>query len=206
MERLPLKVEDMEILERKNNSIRVKDGENGYWTLRDILPDDDARLDVLIVGKVPAPKSVAAGHYFQGNQGRFFWCKLVEYGILDMYGHSYEDDALLDNNIGITDVVKEPKEFGDEPTAREYSEGYSRINDLVGRYKPKVLIFVYKKVFDKLLPATVKSVYGFNPEYSGQFGGAKVFVFPMMGTPCTAERQRLVMEELQQEIQNIRNL
>lgn len=196
----------MEILERKNNSILVKDGEKEYWTLRDILPDDDARLDVLIVGKVPAHKSVAAGHYFQGNQGRFFWRKLREYGILDMHGHLYEDDALLDNNIGITDVVKEPNEFGDEPTAKEYAEGYSHIKMLVDKYKPKVLIFVYKRVLDKLVFATGKSKYGFNPEYNSHFGGAQIFVFPMMGTPCTAEHQILAMEELKKEIQNIRHI
>lgn len=192
----------MEIIERRDNAVKVKDGNKEYWTLDDILPNGGKSLDVLIIGKVPAPTSVKAGHYYQGSQGQFFWKKLKEYGLLNIGAHIYEDNALLGNNWGITDVVKEPNEFSDEPTAEEYRKGLQRIKSLLGKHKPRIVVFVYKKVLDCLIGR--KSVYGFNLGLDCEFGTSKVFVFPMKGTPCKKELQLKVMDELKKEIELIR--
>lgn len=193
----------MEIIERKDNAVKVKNGNKEYWTLDDILPNGDKTLEVLIIGKVPTPTSVKAGHYYQGSQGQFFWKKLKEYGLLNIGANIYEDNALLENNWGITDVVKEPNDFSDEPTAEEYRKGLQRIKSLLGKYKPRIIVFVYKKVLDYLIGR--KSVYGFNYDFDCEFGTSKVFVFPMKGTPCKKELQLKVMDELKKEIEAIRN-
>lgn len=193
----------MEIIEKRDNAVKVKDGDKEYWTLADILPNSDKPLEVLIIGKVPAPISVKAGHYYQGNQGQFFWKKLREYGLLNIGKHIYEDNALLENDWGITDVAKEPNEFSDEPTAEEYCEGLQRIKSLIDNHKPRIILFVYKKVLDRLVGR--KSVYGFNPGLDVEFGASKVFVFPMKGTPCKKELQLKAMDELKKEVELIRN-
>ncbi|MBD8388848.1 uracil-DNA glycosylase family protein [Dysgonomonas sp. BGC7] len=169
-----------------------------YETLEDILPKS-GNLDILFIAKTPATISVNKGHYFQGKQGRMFWNKLADYHILNVPYGEYEDNYLLKNNYGITDIVKIPRDFGNEPSKEEYREGYLRILEIIERYKPKVIIFVYKKVLDEILSIKhgfkIKSDYGFNPQYDSDFN-SKVFVFPMPGTPCTRETSELAMNEL----------
>ncbi len=47
----------------------IKIGNQLHETLLDILPEKGP-IKILIVGKAPAPASVAAGHYFQGRHGK----------------------------------------------------------------------------------------------------------------------------------------
>lgn len=84
-----------------NHSVNVRENGKEYKTLEDILPVDGGTIDLLIVGKVPAPISVASGHYFQGKHGKAMWNKLTEYGILKQTT-PYHEDSLLANKIGIT--------------------------------------------------------------------------------------------------------
>lgn len=101
----------MEIIEKRDNAVKVKDGDKEYWTLADILPNSDKPLEVLIIGKVPAPISVKAGHYYQGNQGQFFWKKLREYGLLNIGKHIYEDNALLETTGALRMLPKNLTSF-----------------------------------------------------------------------------------------------
>ena len=80
-----------------------------------------------------------------------------------------------------------------------YRRGFKRLEALIHIYQPKVLIFSYKNALDSLLEAKlnkeVKTRYGFNPEYENIFGAA-VFVFPMIGTPCTRDEAITCMNDL----------
>jgi len=181
-----------------NYKISLKVNWEKVDTLDDILPKKPG-LKILFVAKTPAPISVRVGHYFQGRQGRMFWNKLIEYEILKVPHGDFEDDHLLEHGYGITDIVKVPRSFGNEPSKEEYQEGLERILGLIQRHKPKVIVFVYKKVLDQILKLgfnlRIKSVYGFNPELKSRFG-SEVFVFPMPGTPCTVETASRAMTEL----------
>jgi uracil-DNA glycosylase len=152
-------------------------------TLADILPESGP-LRMLIIGKCPAPVSVKVGHYFQGRQGQLFWSSLKEYGILRLAGKEYPDEGLARHGYGITDVVKVPREFGAEPSDQEYRAGAGRVMDLIRTLNPSILLFVYKRVLDKigpLLPGeTVKTECGFDPALEARFG-AKVFLMPLRG-------------------------
>ena len=165
-------------------------------TLRDILPTEPG-LKVLFIAKTPAPKSVATGHYFQGNQGQMFWNRLREYGIFKPTTR-FEDDSLLGHGFGLTDIVKVPRSFSNEPSPAEYIAGMDRILDLIKLHKPRVIVFVYKRVLDEILNRRFgikkKSAYGFNPEIESHFG-SRVFVFPMPGTPCTTAQATAAMSE-----------
>lgn len=169
-------------------------------TPQDILPSEN-KLKILFVGKVPTPFSVNKGHYFQGRQGKMFWNKLKEYDILRVPLGSYEDEQFLEHEYGIIDITKIPREYRDEPSIMEYKEGAKRISDIINLYKPQVVIFIYKRVLDKLLEHAfqidAKSNYGFNNNLEEKFG-SKVFVFPMPGTPCMKRDANKYMEELKE--------
>jgi len=171
----------------------------------DILPSNSCPLKALLVGKVPTPSSVATGHYFQGIQGKMLWNKLVEAGLMEIPPGVFEDDQLLKYGLGITDVVKKPREFREEPSKQEYEEGMPHILSLVNTHKPKVLIFIYKRVLDMIMQITSqdkgmkippKSKYGFNHGDHEKLFGCKVFVFPMPGTACKREESVMAMKEL----------
>lgn len=172
-------------------------------TLKDILPDTVKQLDILFIAKTPATKSVTAGHYFQGRQGQMFWNRLKEYGVLSVRPNTFEDENLIANNYGLTDIVKVPRDYGNEPSADEYKAGLDRILTTIKTFKPKIIVFVYKKVLDNILRygfgLTTPTQYGFNQDVVKLFG-SKVFVFPMPGTPCTTNQAVIAMNELQKTL------
>lgn len=173
-------------------------GNNTYYTLKDIMPKDHL-LKILFVAKTPATISVNTGHYFQGKQGRMFWNMLAKYSILNVPQGQFEDDYLLDNGYGLTDIVKVPRDYGNEPSDEEYINGLQRILNLIEKHKPKVIVFVYKRVLDNIIrlnfKGQLKTNYGFNVQLEKQFN-SKVFVFPMPGTPCTKIESVTSMTEL----------
>lgn len=186
-------------MEKENHKIKVITEKGDFETLADILPPRGDPLKILFIAKTPAPESVSAGHYFQGRQGKMLWNKLAQYNILHVNYGEFEDDHLLENNYGLTDIVKVPRSYGNEPSDEEYRLGLSRIMDLIRSHKPEVLVFVYKKPLDQILKMGLnmkeKSFYGFNPHLELKFG-SKVFVFPMPGTPCNSGIAHQSMVEL----------
>jgi mismatch-specific thymine-DNA glycosylase len=182
----------------KNYKIKIKVDNKDHYTLADILPDNE-KLDILFIAKTPANVSVEAGHYFQGKQGTMFWNRLSEYNILKFPIENYADNYLLSNNYGITDIVKVPRDYGNEPSDEEYKQGVHRILETIKKFNPTVIVFVYKTVLDKIINLKFdiinKSNYGFNPQLEKYFS-SKVFVFPMPGTPCKSEEAKKAMLEL----------
>lgn len=174
-------------------------------TLEDILPEEPG-LKLLFIAKVPTPDSVAAGHYFQGNHGKMLWNKLKNYGVLNVPRGEKEDEHLLRHGYGMIDIVKGPRNFGKEPRLQEYMEGIPRLFNILEMHKPKLIIFVYKKVLDKILywrfRINDKSKYGFNEAYESLFG-CSVFVFPMPGTPCERNDADRHMKKLANYVFNI---
>ncbi|WP_186010711.1 uracil-DNA glycosylase family protein [Burkholderia gladioli] len=185
-----------------DNRVTMTVGGQDVQTLRDILPAHPG-LEVLFVAKTPAPVSVAAGHYFQGAQGKMFWNRLKEYGLFNPTTR-FEDDSLLDHGFGITDIVKVPRAYGNEPSPDEYAAGMDRILELIRVHHPRVVVFVYKRVLDNLLRyrfgVREKSEYGFNAGLSVNFSGAGVFAFPLPGTPCNAAQAVVAMRELAEAV------
>jgi mismatch-specific thymine-DNA glycosylase len=184
-----------------SNTTTIVIGDRKVTTLRDILPEEPG-LRVLFVAKTPAPTSVEVGHYFQGKQGKMFWNRLKEYKLLDVTSE-WEDDSLLGHGYGITDIVKVPRGYGDEPTIDEYRAGIDRILETIRVHKPRVVVFVYKGVLDRVLELAFdirkKSEYGFNPDLDKHFG-SRVFAFPMPGTPCRKEVAHRAMVELSRAV------
>lgn len=180
-----------------------------YDTLKDILPEDSHTIDILFIAKTPAMKSVEIGHYFQGQHGQLFWNKLKSYGILKVRPGTFEDENLLENNLAITDIVKIPRNYGNEPTDDEYKAGLNRILNLIKKHKPTVIVFVYKRVLDNILKfgfdLNTKTEYGLNSTLKSYLN-SNVFVFPMPGTPCTKEQGEKAMSDLVSLLKNRKNI
>jgi G:T/U-mismatch repair DNA glycosylase len=183
-----------------SHQVTIRVGGRDVVTLGDILPAEGP-MKMLMIAKTPALASVDAGHYFQGRQGRMFWNRLSDHGLLNVLPPTFEDDALLDHGYGLTDIVKVPRDYGNEPSDDEYRDGLQRILDLVEELEPQVLLFVYKRVLDQILRLSFnrreKSTYGFNDDLNERFD-SRVFVFPMPGTPCTSAQAITAMTELAQ--------
>lgn len=128
-----------------------------------------------------------------------FWSSLKKYGLLKRTS-GFEDDLLLEHGYGLTDVVKVPREFGQGPSLQEYRDGLPRILELIRVHHPRVVVFVYKGVLDKIINLQFgikqKAEYGFNRNLESVFG-ARVFAFPLPGVgPCTTMQSRLAMQDL----------
>jgi hypothetical protein len=102
---------------------------------------------------------------------------------------------------GINDPDERKQLFGNEPSEDEYKQGLNRIIDSINKFKPKVIIFIYKRVLDKIIDLNFgissKSSYGFNFHLDKYFN-SRVFVFPMPGTPCRSDEAIKVMNELKE--------
>jgi double-stranded uracil-DNA glycosylase len=172
-------------------------------TLADILPEQGT-LKALFIGKTPSPASVDVGHYFEGKMGKGLWKRLGDAGILQAPDGGYGDDELLGAGFGVTDLCKVPRPFGDEPGREEYEAGWERVAAVVGKFRPRILVFVYKGSLDKVLHFSFgwehKSCYGFNDDLARTFG-RKVFAFPLPGVSCTAREAQRHMTDLAQSLE-----
>lgn len=176
-------------------------------TLADILPEADEQLKILFIGKVPIQKSVDKGHYFQGKQGTALWNRLKEYKLISYPESEDADDYLLAHKYGITDIAKTSRNFGSEPTIKEYEEGTIRILNLIKKHRPKIVFFVYKKVLEQILfhssSNKIRVKYGFNHDCNF-FENTKVFVYPANGLKdCPLVLIKKEMSALQSFIEEI---
>lgn len=138
-------------------------------TLADLFPSHPRAI---CVGINPAPSSVAVGHYFQGRQGRRFFERLRQAGVLRPLTEAYEDDAAVAEGFGFTDVVKRATPTADELTDDEKRYGAALAAKLE-RIRSPALIFSFKAAAVEL----VGSFEG-NGWLQQQFAGARLFVMP----------------------------
>ena len=181
-----------------DHSVEMQVDGQSVVTLADIVPARGP-LRVLFIGKTPSPVSVEAGHYYQGRMGKGLWKRLDEYGLLHAGAGEFGDDLLLANGFGMTDLCKVPRPFGDEPTEREYVEGWERVSGVITLTRPRILTFVYKGALDKVLKYSFgwdhKSEYGFNDDLMRTFG-RRVFAFPLPGVACTLRESKRHLGDL----------
>jgi TDG/mug DNA glycosylase family protein len=111
-------------------------------TLEDLVAPG---LRAVCVGINPSPVSVAAGHYYQGRAGQRFFGRLREAGVIPRALEGYEDDVAFDSGIGFTDIVKRPTASAKELRAAEYEHGREVLEAKLGRFRPQLVIFTFKR-------------------------------------------------------------
>lgn len=180
-----------------------------FWQnqpIRTLAPIWKASLDVLFVGLNPSPPSIEAGHYHQGNLGRRFWKRLRSIGLLDGAETGLEDEALLERNFGITDIVPRPTARADEITDDELHLGAQFVAYQIREGKPRVVCFIYKKALEALTGGSIPGEGGLieceDEAWKALFGDSRVFLFP--GPYASAETEGQLLEDFKGLVGGVR--
>lgn len=140
-------------------------------TLEDLLPESPRAV---IVGVNPAPTSVQAGHYYQGQLGQRLWQRLTRSGLLSIAADQWEDDAAVSARFGLTDVVQRPTPSADDLLPGEREHGAALLREKLCAVGPAAVIFTFKDA----ATAMVGPVRGFGWIDGPTLEGSKVFVMP----------------------------
>jgi TDG/mug DNA glycosylase family protein len=106
--------------------------------LRDVIGPG---LRVLFVGINPGLYSAATGHHF-ARPGNRFWPALHGAGFSRRLLHPAEQEDLLEDGYGITNLVNRGTATADELDPREFVAGRKRLAAKVRRYRPKTVAFL----------------------------------------------------------------
>lgn len=117
-------------------------------TLSEIPDHITEHLDVLFVGFNPSIRSSETGHHYANPTNRF-WTILHKAGITDRKYHPSEDSKLLELGYGFTNIVPRPTRNAQEITTDEYRKGKELLKCKISLYKPKIICFVGKGVYQQ---------------------------------------------------------
>jgi double-stranded uracil-DNA glycosylase len=113
------------------------------------IPDHIKKnLKVLFVGFNPSIRSAETGHHFANPNNRF-WAILYQSGLTPRKYATEEDERLLDLGYGLTNIVARPTKTAEEITKDEYKQGKVELLGKIKEYKPKVICFVGKGVYQE---------------------------------------------------------
>lgn len=165
-------------------------------SLEDII---EKRLDILFVGINPSFVSVEEGHYHRGILGKRFWSTIIRAKILKPAAGYYPDEFMLDQKLGITDIVKRPGRRMESLIPEDFREGRKRLFDKIIEYKPKIVCAIYKAVFEHLFSKRFTNVHGLLDNY--KIGLSKMFIlapffYPREERQQTAEELHRLQTEL----------
>ncbi|KAL0089312.1 uracil-DNA glycosylase-like protein [Phycomyces blakesleeanus] len=145
------------------------------------LEDNIAKdLRVLFVGINPGIMSSTRGHHFAGPTNHFWPC-LSESGLVDKV-LSYKDDQTLPEiyQLGITSLTARPTRSASDLTKAEQKAGIPVLNQKIRKYRPKVVCFVGKGIYEIYMGEKCKSL-GLQPntiKWDNGKGASKIFVMP----------------------------
>jgi double-stranded uracil-DNA glycosylase len=109
-------------------------------------------LNVLFCGINPSLYSAATGHHF-ARPGNRFWPALYGAGFTRRLLKPWEEELLLDDGIGITNLVPRATATAAELTNDELRSGRNRLARKVRRYRPRCVAVVgmgaYRVAFDR---------------------------------------------------------
>lgn len=152
--------------------------------LRDHLKEN---LKVLFVGFNPSIRSSELGHHYASPNNRF-WKILYESGLTPRKYEAMEDAKLLDLGFGSTNIVERPTKAADEITKEEFTEGREILKRKVDQFKPKVVCFVGKGVYQQY---SGLKVIQWGRQNNGVIPGVIDFV-----APSSSGLVRMKMEEI----------
>jgi mismatch-specific thymine-DNA glycosylase len=137
------------------------------------LPDHLRKgMKLVIVGCNPGQRSARVGHYYAGR-GNEFWPLLYESGVIPEPLTYNDDRRIVEFGIGLTDLVKRSSEGIDDLTREEFSEGRVLLAQKLEEYRPRVVAFNGKMVYQRF--AGRPCMLGLQRE---KLYGADVFVLP----------------------------
>jgi TDG/mug DNA glycosylase family protein len=130
-------------------------------------------LRVLFVGINPGLYTAAIGHHF-GRPGNRFWPALFASGFTDRLLSPYDEQELLANGLGITNLVNRATAAADELSTEELSTGGRELQIKVQHFRPRSIavlgIGAYRSAFNR-----PQATLGPQPE---TLSGAILWVLP----------------------------
>ncbi|MDZ7543698.1 mismatch-specific DNA-glycosylase, partial [Clostridium perfringens] len=112
------------------------------------IPDHIAlNMKFMFVGYNPSIRSGETGHHYANTRNRF-WTILEQSGITERRYSADEDQDLLDQGIGFTNIVPRPTRTAAEITAEEYAEGSRELKRKIELFRPERVCFVGKGVYE----------------------------------------------------------
>ena len=130
-------------------------------------------LEVLFVGINPGLWSAATRHHF-ARPGNRFWPALHAAGFTERLLKPWEEQLLLDEKIGITNLVSRATVAAAELSPEELRKGRQRLSRKVRRFQPACVAMVgigaYRIGFDR-----PRAVIGLQAE---RFEGSALWVLP----------------------------
>ncbi|MDF0725587.1 G/U mismatch-specific DNA glycosylase [Cytobacillus sp. S13-E01] len=106
-------------------------------------------LKVIFVGFNPSIRSAETGHHFANPNNRF-WTILYKAGLTPRKLDTTEDYKLIELGYGLTNIVPRPTKAADEITKEEYIIGREELKRKIAHYKPKIICYVGKGVYQEL--------------------------------------------------------
>lgn len=107
-------------------------------------------LWILFVGFNPSIRSAETGHHYANPNNRF-WKIVHEAGITNRRFTADQDQDLLDLGIGFTNIVARPTKTAAKITKQEYKEGATILRRKIAQYKPNIVCYVGKGVYEQLM-------------------------------------------------------
>ena len=139
------------------------------------IPDHlKENLDILFVGFNPSIRSSETGFHYANPNNRF-WKILYEAGLTPKKFAPSENDKLLQLGYGLTNIVSRPTKSADEITPKEYGIGREELRKKILYYKPKIVCFVGKGVYQQY--SKMKNV-PWGPQNKSVIEGTIDFVAP----------------------------
>jgi double-stranded uracil-DNA glycosylase len=105
-------------------------------------------LSILFVGFNPSIRSSETGHHYANPNNRF-WKIIHEAGITPRRYAPSEDQELLELGYGFTNIVARPTRTAEEITKEEYTAGRQELRRKIERYKPAIVCYVGKGVYQQ---------------------------------------------------------
>lgn len=113
------------------------------------IPDHlEENLNILFVGFNPSIRSAETGHHFANPNNRF-WTILDKAELTPKKFKPEEDNQLPQLGYGLTNIVARPTKEAAEITKDEYEQGRQELLKKINAYKPKIVCFVGKGVYQE---------------------------------------------------------
>ncbi|MBM7766711.1 uracil-DNA glycosylase family protein [Glutamicibacter nicotianae] len=171
---------------------------DGQLTLADLWPEEETKI--VIAGLNPAPPSVAAGHYYQGRNGKQMLSRVASamFNPKCLQG-KHLDDALVAMGIGFTDLVKAPTVGEKDVSERQLVESLPELEQKLAERDVRLVISIYRHAGLRLLGLKKLERPGLQDELTSW--GARVFITP--NPYGSVEQTRPVYEQLGHEVYGI---
>lgn len=112
-------------------------------TLREVWPDSPRAM---VIGLNPAPRSVEAGHYYQGRYGQRQMRRLSEAGLFELDdSDAFVGNCAMASGVGFADLVRRPTPSESGVSKPEISDGSQRIKLELHERRIPLVISVFRQ-------------------------------------------------------------